>query len=81
MKIIFKTVKGNSDYEARDSHIVLADGKEMMSAHEGMEPEDVTFYRDLQSPFQCKKLIELVIEKVKAGEEIVFEDIEVKDEE
>jgi hypothetical protein len=80
MKITFKTVKGNSKYEPRDSHIVLADGKEMMSAHEGMEPEDVTFYRDLQSPFMCKKLIELVIEKVKSGEEIVFEDIEVKEE-
>jgi hypothetical protein len=80
MKITFKIVKGNSDYKPRDSHIVLADGVKFMSAHEGMEPEDVTFYRDLQSPFECKKLIQAIIEKVKNGEEITFEDITVEEE-
>ena len=80
MEITFKTVKSDSKYEPRDSHVVLADGVEMMSAHEGMEPEDVSFGRDLQSPFQCEKLIRLVIEKVKAGEEVTFKDIEVAEE-
>lgn len=76
MKITFKVVKSESRYEPSDCHIILADGKEMMSASEGMEPEDVQFCRDLHSPFECKKLIELVIEKVKSGEEIVFENVE-----
>ncbi len=78
MKITFKRVVGDSD-EPSESHYVLADGKTMISAHEGIEPEDVQFCRDLSSPFDCRNLIELVIEKVKAGEEIVFEDIETKE--
>ena len=80
MLITFKTIKSNSEYEPRDCHKVLADGVEMMSACEGMEPEDVTFYRDLHSPFECEKLIKLVIEKVKAGEEITFQNIEEAEE-
>ena len=81
MEKVFKTVKSKSEYEPRDSHIVLADGKQMLSAHEGIEPEDVSFGRDLHSPFECEKLIKLVIEKVKAGEEITFTSVEVTEEE
>jgi hypothetical protein len=80
MKIIFKVIKREDDYETRDVHVVLADDVVMMRASEGIEPEDVTFYRELHSPFECKKLIELVIEKTKKGEEITFENIECKEE-
>ena len=72
MEIVFRTITRDNQYEPRDSHEILADGVKMMSAHEGLEPEDVLFCRDLHSPFECKKLIELVIEKTKAGEEITF---------
>lgn len=75
MKITFKTVECGDSYDPREEHIVLADGEEMFSGSEGMEPEDVQFCRDLHSPFDCLKLIKLVIEKTKSGEEIIFEHI------
>lgn len=77
MKIVFKTTIYGDDYETREEHDVIADGKCILSQMEGGEPEDNYFGRDLFSPHSCKELIELVIAALKRGEEITFEDVEV----
>jgi hypothetical protein len=71
MEIIFKTtVRGEEEFETQS---IIVDNKTIMKVWEGMEPEDVRFCRDLPSPFDCKELIEMVIEAVKRGEKITFE--------
>jgi hypothetical protein len=68
MKIEFKT--RTRSYEDEECHIVLVNGKTRLLQWEGIEPEDVRFYRDLESPHGCENIIKEVIEAVKAGEEI-----------
>ena len=80
MKITFKLFREKDLWGFR-KHVVLVDDVIMMSQSEMMEREDVVFHRDLSSPFDCKRLIEVVIEKVKLGEEIEFEEIDIECEE
>ena len=74
MKITFLTQKDLDDEYSHECHSVLVDDKEMMFQREYIEPEDATFCRDLSSPFKCKKIILKVIEAIKCGEEVEFEE-------
>ncbi|PCJ96643.1 MAG: hypothetical protein COA52_01170 [Hyphomicrobiales bacterium] len=74
MKITLVTITPKDEYEDYGStHTVELNGSTMMRQSEGIEPEDVRFYRDLSSPHDCETLIKKVIEAVKKGEEIEIE--------
>lgn len=50
LPIIYVLFK-DDEFEPYIAHIVLADGKEMFSGSNCIEPEDVQFHRNLHSPF------------------------------
>lgn len=79
MKIVFRTEIKGDDYEPRERHTVLVDGKKVMSQADWICPEDVNFYRDLSSPHDCEDLIVKVINAVKEGEKITIEHETVED--
>lgn len=55
-----------------ETHIVSVDGNTVVRQSDNIEPEDVRFYRDLESPFFVEKLIKDVIQAVKRGEEVAI---------
>ncbi len=75
MKITFKTI--TAPYPAYDRdfevHQVFVDKECLLSANNRIPPEDVEFFRELVSPFQSKKIIQLAYEAGKKGEELIFE--------
>lgn len=76
MKITFKRLEDRRhNYIERARHEVWCDEKLMFSGNEGIEPEDVMFYRDLPDPFDCQTLLEKVVEHVKNGGEVEFDHI------
>ncbi len=72
MKIEFVTITRSHYGDDEECHKVLVDGKVRISQWEGIEPEDVRFYRDLASPHDCYNIIKEAIEAVKRGEEVEF---------
>jgi hypothetical protein len=70
MKIEFETEISKGSWDTWETHRVKVDGKTFMSQSEGIEPEDVLFYRDLTSPHDCEAIINAVIAATKRGEEI-----------
>jgi len=79
MNIVFRTEIEDDEYDPRERHVVLVDGKEVMSQADWICPEDVKFYRDLSSPHDCEDLISQVINAVKEGEKITIEHETVED--
>ena len=75
MIITFLTEIGDEDcpYE---SHSILMDGREIITISEGMEPEDVRFGRDLESPHQIEGFLLALIEAAQSGNAITIEHTE-----
>lgn len=71
MIIEFKTITYDSVYDGpAETHAVLVDGKVWMEQYEGIEPEDVSFCRDLESPHSCERIIKAVISAMQDGDTI-----------
>ncbi len=76
MKITFLTERKSDDDYYGEKHSILVNEKAFISQRESMEPEDVLFCRDLSSPHQIKPVFLKIIEAIKNGETIEFEEIE-----
>lgn len=69
------------DYgDTKHAYSIRTDFGWRLSASENMEPEDARFYRDLPDISTIKELLHAVIAAVKRGEEIIIEEVEVREE-
>ena len=70
------TEKAVEERDYRDMYAIEINGKQVFSVSDG-EPEDSNLSRDFSDVYSIPKLLQIVYEAGKNGEELIFDDREV----